>query len=65
MNERAVALYGLWKEVIRIACDTEDSVTIRRLIAEAGIATDSHVGVDAKEFTPSWLLSGRLVSSLT
>ena len=58
-TERERALFGLWKRVNELA-ELEDSDTIRKLIAEAGIEPNAHVGVDPADFTPAmtaeWVL---------
>ena len=58
--QRAKALHGTWERVNEIATTTEDSATIRALIAEAGIDPGAHVRVDADAFTPvmvaEWVL---------
>jgi hypothetical protein len=60
VTQREQAVYGLWKKVNEIACSTEDSKTIRNLIAEAGIEPGTHVGADPASFTPlmvgEWVL---------
>jgi hypothetical protein len=49
--ERTETLYRVWRRVNEIACSTEDSATIRGLIAEAGIEPGVHVGRPPEEFT--------------
>lgn len=58
-TQREHAVYGIWKRVNEIACSTEDSAEIRKLIAEAGIEPNMHVGADPKSFTP--LMTGEWV----
>jgi hypothetical protein len=59
-TQREHAVYGLWKRVNEIACSTEDSAEIRKLIAEAGIEPGVHCGTDPDAFTPlmvgEWVL---------
>jgi hypothetical protein len=59
-SQREQAVFGIWKRVNEVACSTEDTVTIRNLIAEAGIAPGMHVGTDPDRFTPmmvgEWVL---------
>lgn len=60
MDQRATAIHGIWQRVNDIATTTEDSDAIRALIAEAGIAPDTHVGADPASLTPlmvaEWVL---------
>lgn len=59
MSERSAALFGTWKRVNQLA-DAEDALGIRRLIAEAGIEPNVHVGLEPDDFTPAmvaeWVL---------
>jgi len=53
MSERDETVRMLWSEVNRLAVITEDMVTIRGLIAEAGIPVGIHVGTKPEDFTPT------------
>ena len=57
---REEAVFGIWRTINEIADTTEDSATIRNLIAEAGVTPGMHVGTHHSEFTPlmvgEWVL---------
>lgn len=55
MSERSTALVGTWAAVNHIACTTEDTIAIRAMIGEAGIAPGVWLTLDGAEVP--WSLS--------